>query len=61
MDKDYHTAGHCPGGLTEFLLRRMPYYKFDVNLQDEVDHDMLPELEVEQVPLALTHDARVED
>ena len=61
MDRDYHTGSQCPGRWTEFQLGRMPRYEFDANLQDEVDHDMLPELEVEQVPLALTHDAKVED
>jgi len=61
MERDYHTENQCPGRWTELELERMPRYALDVNIQDELDHDMLPELEVEQVPLALTHDAKVED
>jgi hypothetical protein len=32
-----------------------------MDMQDKVDHDMRLELEVEEIPLTLNHDARAEE
>ena len=42
-------------------MERVPRFTLGMDMQDKVDHDMRLELEVEEIPLTLNHDARAEE
>jgi len=42
-------------------VEQVPRFTLGMDMQDKVDHDMRLELEVEEIPLTLNHDARAEE